>query len=292
MKAQAFLEKNVPSLEGKRFLITGASAGIGLEAAKMLLRKSAEVTFAVRNVEKTKSAIACVENEFGHPVHALIAQYDQADSDSIASFAACLPDKGYDAIVFNAGVYFPDKELEGKDGNAYVLQVNAIGTALLFDALYSRFPNAKYIFTTSIAAKPLKKGKRYQDYFHRPADDPIALYALSKQVAMNIFEDAISRGAKAYLTHPGLVNTGIVNRNAPLLKRIGNALLYPFGNTAEEGALGIVMLCAKEYPIGSCLVPKGLFEIRGYPHEKDMHVPAKIGLAEWKEFFEAEKCHH
>jgi short-subunit dehydrogenase len=47
--------KDLPNLEGKRFLITGATSGIGKEAARELARVGAKVTIAARSLEKAES---------------------------------------------------------------------------------------------------------------------------------------------------------------------------------------------------------------------------------------------
>ena len=47
----------MPDLTGKRFLITGATSGIGLAAATELARRNANVVITARSVEKARDAI-------------------------------------------------------------------------------------------------------------------------------------------------------------------------------------------------------------------------------------------
>ena len=64
--------------ERRRVLITGASSGIGLEAAKILLARGDELTVVCRNAERadlTRSALS-------GPVETCVA--DLADLDSVA----------------------------------------------------------------------------------------------------------------------------------------------------------------------------------------------------------------
>jgi len=48
---------DIPDLTGKRFLITGATSGIGLAAASELARRNAQVVITARSVEKAREAI-------------------------------------------------------------------------------------------------------------------------------------------------------------------------------------------------------------------------------------------
>ena len=49
-------------LEGKRFLVTGVSSGIGLETARSLVAHGASVVGTVRNLAKAESAVASVRD--------------------------------------------------------------------------------------------------------------------------------------------------------------------------------------------------------------------------------------
>jgi NAD(P)-dependent dehydrogenase (short-subunit alcohol dehydrogenase family) len=48
----------MPDLSGKRFLITGGTSGLGLEAARALVAKGAHVTITARKEEKGRTAQA------------------------------------------------------------------------------------------------------------------------------------------------------------------------------------------------------------------------------------------
>ena len=43
---------NIPSQQGKTFLITGANSGLGFEATKVLSKKGAHIIMTARNLQK------------------------------------------------------------------------------------------------------------------------------------------------------------------------------------------------------------------------------------------------
>lgn len=283
-KCRAYLDAHIASLQGKRFLITGSSSGIGLECAKALLYKGGEVTFMVRNEAKAKTCIDSIEAELGHPVAAKIALYDQAKPDSIRACIASLPEEGYDAIVLNAGIYIPRKGSLGEEGNPLTLQVNAIGTQLCLDCFLSRYPKARYVIIDSIVNSS-PKCHDYAPYFHRGYDKRMKDYSLSKRICMNIFYNALMDGVDVHMTHPGIARTNIIHSFAPLIKRLGNGFLYLFSHPVWKAALGMSLLCGGDYEKGTYLVPRGPFEISGYPKKRSIPKRAKKDASTWRNFF-------
>ncbi|MCR5078976.1 MAG: SDR family NAD(P)-dependent oxidoreductase [Bacilli bacterium] len=292
-KVLSYLEKHASQQKGKRFLITGSTSGIGYECAKDLLYLGGEVTFMVRNEEKAKECIHTIENELGHPISAHIVIYDQADPNSIRECIRSLPDTPYDAIVLNAGIYNPKKNSLGKEGNSITLQVNAIGTQTCFEEFYKRFPSSKYVIIDSIVNSSPKKGD-YSPYFHRHKegkpykDKRNNDYAISKRICMNIFANALESGTKVYMAHPGIAKTNIINAFAPVIKRLGNGFLYLFAHHAWKAALGMCLLCCNDYEKGTYLVPRGPFEIAGYPKPRSMPKRAYKYASNWSSFWENE----
>ena len=58
--------KDLPDLNGKVAIVTGASTGLGKETAKELARKGAKVFCVGRTVEKTNTAIEEIKKETGN----------------------------------------------------------------------------------------------------------------------------------------------------------------------------------------------------------------------------------
>src|ERR1700678_2534218 len=81
------------SLSGKRVLVTGVSAGLGVETARALAAHGAEVVGAARNLAKAKEATAPVRAEAANGGGLELVELDLA---SLASVRAC-----GDALVAN-----------------------------------------------------------------------------------------------------------------------------------------------------------------------------------------------
>ena len=62
---QGWTPERLGNLSDKNFVITGANAGAGFEATKILLSKGAEVVMLNRNEEKSNKAIDDLMEQFG-----------------------------------------------------------------------------------------------------------------------------------------------------------------------------------------------------------------------------------
>ncbi|MCQ4629094.1 SDR family NAD(P)-dependent oxidoreductase [Shinella sp. CPCC 100929] len=94
-------------LRGKRFLVTGASSGIGLETARSLVSHGASVVAAVRDLAKAETATAAVRDAASQGGGSLeLIALDLASLQSVRACAdALLADRRtFDAIIANAGV--------------------------------------------------------------------------------------------------------------------------------------------------------------------------------------------
>ena len=94
-------------LHGKRILVTGVSAGIGVETARALAAHGAQVTGAVRDLEKAAAATAQVQKDAA--ANGGSFELIALDLASLKSVRACADEllargEAFDAVIANAGV--------------------------------------------------------------------------------------------------------------------------------------------------------------------------------------------
>src|SRR4051812_10372680 len=119
-------ERDMPSLEGRTALVTGANAGLGLATAKALAHGGAKVILACRNAEKAEAAAA-----EGRAVATAPVEVVSLDLGSLASVAACAKqvldsEDRLDLLVNNAGLMAVD-ESKTTDGFETQIGVNHLG---------------------------------------------------------------------------------------------------------------------------------------------------------------------
>ncbi|KAI1358198.1 short chain dehydrogenase [Xylaria arbuscula] len=121
------------NMKDKVFLMTGASAGIGVETARALAHTGAKVFLAVRNLEKGQKVCA----SFLEPGRVELLQMDTSSLSSVRAAAEAFLQKSptLNVLVCNAAVMrIPTRE-ESVDGFEMQLATNYLGHFLLFNLL-------------------------------------------------------------------------------------------------------------------------------------------------------------
>jgi NAD(P)-dependent dehydrogenase (short-subunit alcohol dehydrogenase family) len=221
-------------LRGKRVLVTGVSAGLGVETARVLAAHGAHVIGAARDLEKAAAALAQVwaaaKNGGGVELIAL-------DLASLASVRACadtLVAKGapLDLVVTNAGVMACPRS-HTADGFEMQFGTNHLGHFVLVNRIASLLrPGSRVVALSS-------SGHRFADVdlddpnFERGDYDPWIAYGRSKTADI-LFAVALdrrnrNRGVRATAVHPGGIQTELsrhigVDGIAGALERINAAL--------------------------------------------------------------------
>jgi NAD(P)-dependent dehydrogenase (short-subunit alcohol dehydrogenase family) len=93
-------------LRGKRVLVTGVSAGLGVETARTLAAHGAQVVGAARDLAKAEQATAGVRSQAAKGGGFELVELDLASLRSVRACADALVADGrpFDIVIANAGV--------------------------------------------------------------------------------------------------------------------------------------------------------------------------------------------
>jgi NAD(P)-dependent dehydrogenase (short-subunit alcohol dehydrogenase family) len=260
-----FTAADLPDQSGKCFIVTGANAGIGFEAARLLARKGARVLLGCRHPDKAAEAIRLI----GPGVDAVHLPLDLADLASVrraAEIAAREPQ--LDVLLNNAGVMFPPLT---RTAQGFELQwgVNHLGgfalTALLLPKL-AETPGSRVVVTSSLAHQ--RGNIQWEDLDAKQSYKRSDRYSDSKLANMLHFAelDRRLRAAGSPVTsigcHPGIAATELMRHSGPF--RIFTPLMGLFLNTAEKGAWpALQAACDPAAKAGGYYGPQGIGGARG-----------------------------
>ena len=208
---------DVPDLEGRVAVVTGANGGLGLETARMLAGAGASVVMAVRHPARGEAARADILAT--HPGAALeVRHLDLGSLTSVRAFAAgvAAAHPRIDLLVGNAGVMgIPRRETA--DGFEAQFGVNHLGhfalTALLLPSIL-RADAGRVVLVTSWG-RVFRFRLRPTDLALHRRYHPWLAYGRSKtanhQFALELDQRLRRAGtrARAYSAHPGLSFTGL-----------------------------------------------------------------------------------
>lgn len=131
-------EKNLPSQQGKVFIVTGGYAGVGLELSKILYAKGGTVYVAGRSAEKGHQAITSIKSHYPNsPGKLEYLHIDLADLTTIKPAADTFlsKEKRLDVLTNNAGVMFPPATSTTAQSHEITVGTNCLGPFLLTELL-------------------------------------------------------------------------------------------------------------------------------------------------------------
>jgi NAD(P)-dependent dehydrogenase (short-subunit alcohol dehydrogenase family) len=273
---------NIESLTGKIAIITGANSGIGLEAAKVLAQKGAQVVMAVRNEEKGLAARASILKEHKN-AELQVMKLDLADLASVRAFANDFSSRyaSLDLLLNNAGVMTPPYS-KTKDGFELQFGSNHLGhfalTGLLLPLLKAT-PQSRVVTVSSLAHRGSailfdnldgSKGYRAMKFY---GQSKLANLMFAKELDKRLKQHGIPTLSLA--CHPGVSATNLFkfgrNETPKLFKGLMNRFLQP----AEMGALPTLYAATEPSLIGGEYIgPNSPGHFRGYPDLDTPHFVA------------------
>lgn len=267
MSVEKYVNKT-EDLANKKILVTGSTAGIGLELVKHLLKKHAHVVMLARNLEKANKIKSDLLVTF--PDGQIdIVRYDQADYDLIDSAVKEINKNHSDffALVANAGILYPKKGEVSKQGNPLTIETNYLGLRRFLDQIIKTCHQKRIILQGSLAAG-LHVGKK--------VDILNGNYRLFKQYniskacveALWYYYASNNNDNEFILTEPGLAATDIIRGFNPFIKFLGRVYLLIFSHSVSKASLTLLKALDSNCHNMDYLVPRGPFTIFGYPKLK------------------------
>ena len=234
--------RDIPDMEGRTAIVTGANSGLGLETSILLARGGARVILACRNRAKAEAAASRVGNG------AEVVSLDLASLESVAEAADEVKGKTsqIDMLVNNAGLMAVDQSRTA-DGFEMQFGVNHLGhfafTTHLLPLLLSA-PAARVVNVTSLGHRAgtihfddlmfeRRRYDRWRPYFQSKLANLLFTSELQRR-----FSEAGLR-AEALAAHPGATSTELGKEGGGVANwflRMFNG----FGQPVSIGALPIV----------------------------------------------------
>jgi NAD(P)-dependent dehydrogenase (short-subunit alcohol dehydrogenase family) len=261
MSSSKWTAADLPTLDGRTAVVTGATSGIGLVAARELARVGAHVVLAVRNTRRGEELAAAM------PGSTEVRHLDLTDLSTVRAFADGW-EGDLDLLVNNAGVMAVP---EGRTADGFETQIgtNHLGhfalTGLLIDRVADR--------VVTVASGAHRMGRiRLDDLNWERGYKRWPAYGQSK-LANLLFTLELQRRlteagstVRAVAAHPGWSATHLQQRTGnPLqngLMAVGNRLL---AQSDVAGALPTLFAATQDIPAGSYVGPSGPGEMRGHP---------------------------
>jgi NAD(P)-dependent dehydrogenase (short-subunit alcohol dehydrogenase family) len=195
------------NLRGKRILVTGVSAGLGVETARSLAAHGAHVVGAARDLTKAEAATAPVRKDAAANGGSFeLVELDLADLKSVRACADALLKKGepFDVVIANAGVMATPFG-HTVDGFETQFGTNHLGHFVLVNRI------ASLIINLSSAGHRYSNVDLDDPNFERTPYEPFVAYGRSK-TANILFAVAFDkrhrdRGVRAAAVHPGGIRT-------------------------------------------------------------------------------------
>jgi len=226
--ARRLLDITVPSLAGKRAVLTGGSDGIGLRIATRLAAAGADVVLPVRNLRKGEAAVATIRETV--PAASMsLHQMDLASLESVAAFGETLRGEGTPVhlLINNAGVMTPPDRQTTVDGFELQFGTNHLGHVALVSHLLPLLRAGRAHVTSQVSVAANQGAINWGDLNWEYSYDGMRAYSQSK-IAFGLFGLELGRRSDANgwditsnLSHPGVAPTSLLSAR-PELGRTGD----------------------------------------------------------------------
>ena len=267
------------NLGGKRVLVTGVSAGLGVETARALAAHGAHVVGAARDLAKAEQATAIVRADAANGGRLELFELDLASLASVRAAADRLLADGrpFDLVIANAGVMATPLG-HTVDGFETQFGTNHLGHFALINQIAPLLRQGSRIVSLASAGHRFADVDLNDPNFERTPYEPFVAYGRSKTAnvlfAVEFDRRHRDRGVRATAVHPGGILTELGRHMSDEQMQ---ALVDSLGGTNDDGELAFKL---KTIPQGAATsVWAGVVaeaDAVGGRYCEDCHVSMKI----------------
>ena len=274
MKKRKWSENDVPDQSGRVVVVTGSNTGLGLDTARVLAERGAQVVLAVRNVNKGEAACEKIRQSVPDAeVSTQLLDLGSLESVRTASAELRAAHPRVDLLINNAAVAFPPKTTT-PDGFELQFATNHLGhfalTGLLLENMLG-VDGARVVVVASLDHK-LGGAIHFDDLQWERRYSSALAYAQSKLANLMFcyeFHRRLVKSGAPLMTvaaHPGYTKSDLFrNMWRPVQAMMKFSDLF-IGQDPAKGALP--QLYAATMPDvqgGRYWGPDGFLEMAGYP---------------------------
>src|SRR6202451_1254424 len=209
------------NLKGKRILVTGVSAGLGVETARSLAAHGAQVVGAARDLSKANAATEQVRKDAAANGGSFeLVELDLANLKNVRVCADGLLAKGeeFDVVVANAGVMATPLG-HTVDGFETQFGTNHLGHFVLVNRIASLIRDGGRLINLSSSGHRFSNVDLDDPSFERTPYEPFVSDGRS-HTANILFAVAFDkrhreRGVRAAAVHPGVIHTELARHMDP-----------------------------------------------------------------------------
>jgi NAD(P)-dependent dehydrogenase (short-subunit alcohol dehydrogenase family) len=209
------------NLKGKRILVTGVSAGLGIETARALVAHGADVVGTARDLEKAERATSEVRKAAAESGASFeLVEIDLADLKSVRAAADKLVAEGrlFDVIIANAGVMATPL---GKTVDGFETQfgTNHLGHFVFVNRLAKLIKDGGRLVNLSSSGHRFSNVDLNDPNFETTPYEPFVAYGRSKTAnilfAVEFDRRHRDRSVRATAVHPGGIMTELARHMEP-----------------------------------------------------------------------------
>jgi NAD(P)-dependent dehydrogenase (short-subunit alcohol dehydrogenase family) len=199
-------------LHGRRILVTGVSAGLGVETARALAAHGAEVVGAARDLAKAQIATAAVRKDAAHGGSLELIELDLANLNSVRQSADALLQRGrsFDAVIANAGVMATPFG-HTADGFETQFGTNHLGHFVFINRIAPLLKSGSRLVNLASSGHRFSNVNLQDPNFTNTPYDPFVAYGRSKTAnilfAVGFDQRHRKNGIRAAAVHPGGIRT-------------------------------------------------------------------------------------